>query len=52
MKFSFVEDFYVDEFGMKYLINEKDGSYFILSLKEIPNQKEKFSVLKITDLHK
>ena len=50
MKLSYINGEYVDEFGIKYLVNEKDNSYYLFCLKELPNHKGKFLVLKVTDL--
>ncbi len=49
-KYTRINNEYFDEFGEKYLIEEKDNSIFLLCLKELPNYTNKFMILKITDL--
>lgn len=45
-----VENKYVDEDGVEYLINEKNDTIYILCLKPLPNMSNKYMILKITDV--
>ncbi len=50
-KYSKVNNKYIDETGIEYLISEQGNNIHILCLKPLPNMSNRFMIMKITDIY-